>query len=63
MYKIIDGKVVKIETIESIIEVSSDAIISQLKDIDNTIESLKNSKATLEKDLEEVYNLEKKVKI
>jgi uncharacterized protein (UPF0335 family) len=62
MYKIIDGKVVKIETIESIIEVSSDAIISQIKDIDNTIESLNNSKATLEKDLEEVYNLEKKVK-
>ncbi len=62
MFEIKDGKIVKIETTETITQVSSASIQEQIDSINDTIYSLNASKETLIKDLEEVIKLESELK-
>jgi len=62
MFEIKDGKIVKIETTETITQVSSASIQEQIDSINETIYGLNTSKETLIKDLEEVIKLESELK-
>lgn len=62
MFEIKDGKIVKIETTETITQVSSASIQEQIDSINETIYGLNASKEVLIKDLEEIIKLESELK-
>ncbi len=62
MFEIKDGKIVKIETTETITQVSSASIQEQIDSINETIYGLNTSKEVLIKDLEAVIKLESEFK-
>ena len=62
MFEIKDGKIVKIETTETITEVSSTSIQEQIDSINEAIYGLNASKEVLIKDLEDVIKLEMELK-
>lgn len=59
MIQIIDNKVVKIS--ETITDISSVELTSAIADIDNTIESLMQSKQVYQSELDKVIELEKQL--
>lgn len=62
MFEIINNKVVKKETTEILIDVSSKSINSEIKWIEDTIKGLNTNKSLLLKQLEIVKWLEEKLK-
>lgn len=62
MFEIINNKVVKKETIETLIEVSSKSIEAEIKWIDSVIKSLNENKSLLTKQLTTVKSLESQLK-
>ena len=62
MYKIIDGKVVKIEQFETITEVTSDSIKEQIDALKGSQKSISIQIEILNSELKEVENLEAKIK-
>ena len=61
MYEIIDGKVVKREVTESLVEVSSESIKAEINSIDETIKSLDQRRQELKSDYETVLKLESQI--
>ena len=62
MYKIIDGKVVKIEQFETITEVTSESIKEQIDALKGSQESISFQIEVLNSELKEVEKLESKIK-
>ena len=62
MYKIIDGKVVKIEQFETVTEVTSESIKEQIDALKGSQESISLQIEVLNSELKEVENLEAKIK-
>ena len=62
MYKIIDGKVVKIEQFETVTEVTSESIKEQIDALKGSQESISFQIEVLNSELKEVENLEAKIK-
>ena len=62
MYKIIDGKVVKIEQFETVTEVTSESIKEQIDALKGSQESISSQIEVLNSELLEVQNLEAKIK-
>ena len=62
MYKIIDGKVVKIEQFETITEVTSESIKEQIDALKGSQKSISIQIEILNSELKEVENLEAKIK-
>jgi hypothetical protein len=62
MYKIIEGKVVKIEQLETITEVTSESIKEQIDALKGSQESISKQIEVLNSELKEVENLESKIK-
>ena len=61
MYEIIDGKVVKREVTERLVEVSSESIKAEINSIDETIKSLDQRRQELKSDYETVLKLESQI--
>ena len=62
MYKIIDGKVVKIEQFETVTEVTSESIKEQIDALSQSQESISKQIEVLNSELKDVENLEAKIK-
>jgi hypothetical protein len=62
MYKIIDGKVVKIEQFETVTEVTSESIKEQIDALKGSQESISKQIEVLNTELLEVQKLEAKIK-
>ena len=62
MYKIIDGKVVKIEQFETVTEVTSGSIKEQIDALKGSQESISKQIEVLNSELLEVEKLEAKIK-
>ena len=62
MYKIIDGKVVKIEQFETVTEVTSESIKEQIDALKGSQESISSQIEVLNSELLEVQKLEAKIK-
>ena len=62
MYKIIDGKVVKIEQFETVTEVTSESIKEQIDALKGSQESISKQIEVLNSELLEVEKLEAKIK-
>ena len=62
MYKIIDGKVVKIEQFETVTEVTSESIKEQIDALKGSQESISSQIEVLNSELKEVEKLEANIK-
>ena len=62
MYKIIEGKVVKIEQFETVTEVTSESIKEQIDALKGSQESISKQIEVLNSELLEVEKLEAKIK-
>lgn len=62
MYEILDGNVVKRESIEVITSITSDDISNEIKSLDTIIIDLTKTKDKLSTDLDIVLKLEKQIK-
>ena len=62
MYKIIDGKVVKIEQFETVTEVTSESIKEQIDALSQSQKSISIQIEVLNSELKEVEKLESKIK-
>ena len=62
MYKIIDGKVVKIEQFETVTEVTSESIKEQIDALKGSQESISKQIEVLNSELLEVQKLEANIK-
>lgn len=62
MYKIIDGKVVKIEQFETVTEVTSESIKEQIDALKGSQENISFQIEVLNSELKEVEKLESKIK-
>jgi len=63
MYEILDGNVVKRESVEVIIPITSEDISNEIKSLDDIITDLTKTKDKLSADLEIVLKLEEQIKI
>ena len=62
MYKIVDDKVVKIDSLEIISEITSDIILSEIESIKTIMLDLSNKLDELNKELSIVLELENEIK-
>ena len=62
MYEILDGNVVKRESVEVIIPITSEDISNEIKSLDDIITDLTKTKDKLSADLEIVLKLEEQIK-
>lgn len=62
MYKIIEGKVVKIEQFETVTEVTSESIKEQIDALKGSQESISSQIEVLNSELKEVEKLEANIK-